>query len=79
MDEAIQRMTIDDQGLEKITEAIEQKAVLLDRCRAVSLRKHVQQLFESFKLLWNSLSEIPNLEQNTFLDYFECQQVDGND
>ncbi len=77
MNEAINRMTI-DQGLEKITEAVEQKAVLLDRGRAVSLRKHVQQLFDSFKLLWNSFSQIPNMEQNTFLDYFECQQVDGN-
>jgi len=71
------RMTI-DHGLNKIVEAVEQKAVLLDRGRAVSTREDVNQLFESFKSLWDRFSQIPNLEHKTFLGYFECQEVNLN-
>jgi len=75
--EEANRMTI-GRGLEKIAELAEQKAVLLDRGRVVSSRDHVDELFKSFKSLWDRFSQIPNLEQKTFLDYFECQQVNLN-
>ncbi len=71
------RMTI-DQGLSKMIELVEQKAVLLDRGRSVSTQEHVNQLFQGFKSLWDRFSHIPNLEHKTFLDYFECQEVNLN-
>jgi len=76
LDEA-NRMIIGD-GLEKMAEVVEQKAVLLDRGRTVSSREHVQQLFHGFKSLWDRFSQLPNLEHKTFIDHFECQQVDLN-
>lgn len=76
LDEA-NRMTI-GRGLKKIAELVEKKAVLLDRGRVVSSFDHVNELFQSFKSLWDRFSQIPNLEQKTFLDYFECQQVNLN-
>ena len=75
--EEASRMTI-SQGLDKIIEAVSQKAVLLDRGRPVSSGDQVNQLFRGLKQLWDSFSKLPNLEQKTFLDHFECQQIDIN-
>ena len=75
--EEASRMTI-SQGLDKIIEAVSQKAVLLDRGRPVSSGDQVNQLFRGLKQLWDSFSQLPNLEQKTFLDHFECQQIDIN-
>ena len=71
----VNQMTI-DQGLGKITEAIEQKSVLLDRGRAVSTREHVYQLFNSFKTLWDRFSNIRNLKRRTFLDITYSERFD---
>lgn len=73
--EEANRMTI-AQGLEKITDVVLQKVVLLDRGRPVATREHVMDLFEGFKQLWDRFSQLQNAEKKTFLDYFECQQVD---
>ena len=35
-------------------------------------------LFDGFKQLWARFSQLQNAEKKTFLDYFECQQVDAN-
>jgi len=75
--EEASRMSI-SQGLDKIIEAVSQKAVLLDRGRPVSSGDQVNQLFRGLKQLWDSFSQLPNLEQKTFLDHFECQQIDTN-
>ncbi|XP_057375006.1 uncharacterized protein LOC130695963 [Daphnia carinata] len=75
--EEANRMTI-AQGLEKITDIVMQKVVLLDRGRPVSKREHVMDLFDGFKQLWDRFSQLQNTEKKTFLDYFECQQVDIN-
>ena len=69
------RMNI-GQGLGKIIEAVSQKAVLLDRGRPVSSGDQVNQLFRGLKQLWDSFSQIANSEQKTFLDHFECQEID---
>ena len=71
------QMTI-GQGLEKITEMVEQKSVLLDRGRAVSTREQVYHLFEGFKMLWDRFSQIPNVGRQTFLDYIRCQGIAMN-
>ena len=75
--EEANRMTI-GQALDKICEAVEQKAILLDRGRAITTRPQVEQLFGHFKSLWDRFSQLPNAEQKTFLEYFECQQVNIN-
>ena len=75
--EEASRMSI-RQGLDKIIEAVSQKAVLLDRGRPVSSGDQVNQLFRGLKQLWDSFSQLPNLEHKTFLDHFECQQINEN-
>jgi hypothetical protein len=75
--EEANRMSI-AQGLEKITEIVSQKTIILDRGRPVSSRDHVMHLFDGFKQLWDRFSQLENAEKKTFLDYFECQQVDVN-
>ncbi|KAI9554203.1 hypothetical protein GHT06_019475 [Daphnia sinensis] len=75
--EEANRMTI-AQGLEKITDIVMQKVILLDRGRPVATREHVMELFDGFKQLWDRFSQLENAEKKTFLDYFECQQVDVN-
>ena len=64
------------QALDKIVNAVKNKAVLLDRGRAISSGAQVEQLFGAFKSLWDRFSQIPNAENKTFLDFIECQQVD---
>jgi hypothetical protein len=66
------------QGLEKMTEIVLQKPVILDRGRPVASQEHVMNLFDGFKQLWDRFSQLQNAEKKTFLDYFECQQVDAN-
>ena len=75
--EEANRMCI-EQGLDKIIDVVTQKAVILDRGRPIACRDHVLSLFDGFKQLWNSFSQLPNTGKKTFLDYFECQQVDIN-
>ena len=72
--EVVNRMSI-GQGLDMIGDAVTQKAVILDRGRPVATRDHVAQLFNGFKQLWDRFSQLQNGEKKTFLDYFECQQV----
>jgi hypothetical protein len=75
--EEANRMSI-AQGLEKITEIVSQKTIILDRGRPVASRDHVMHLFKGFKQLWDGFSQLENAEKKTFLDYFECQQVNVN-
>ncbi|EFX82471.1 hypothetical protein DAPPUDRAFT_101482 [Daphnia pulex] len=63
------------QGLEKMTEIVMEKGVILDRGRTVTSRDHVMKLFDGFKQLWDRFSQLENAANKTFLDYFECQQV----
>jgi hypothetical protein len=35
-------------------------------------------LFDGFKQLWDRFSQLGDVEKETFLAYFECQQVDVN-
>lgn len=66
------------QGLEKMVETVGRKAVTLDRGRPVKTKEHVMDLFDGFKQLWERFSHLQNAENKTFLDYFECQQIDAN-
>jgi hypothetical protein len=75
--EEANRMSI-AQGLEKMTEIVIEKEIILDRGRVVTSRDHVISLFNGFKQLWDQFSQLENAEKKTFLDYFECQQVDVN-
>ena len=75
--EDARRMTI-RQGLDKLIDAVRQKAVLLDRGRPVSSPDQVNKLFHGLKMLWDNFSHLPNLERKTFLEHFECQQVNIN-
>lgn len=75
--EEANRLTI-RQGLDKISEVVSKKAVIIDRGRPVSSVQHVTQLFDGFKQLWDRFSQLLNNGKQTFLDYFECQQVDIN-
>lgn len=63
-------------GIEKIIEILEEGAVILDRGRPVATGEQVRKLFFGFQQLWNCFSQIPNSEHKTFLEFFECQQVD---
>ncbi|KAI9554117.1 hypothetical protein GHT06_019389 [Daphnia sinensis] len=74
--EEANRITI-AQGLVKITDIVMQKMILLDRGCPVATREHVIDLFDGFKQLWDRFSQLQNAEKKTFLDYFECQQVDN--
>ena len=69
-----QQMSIAD-GLQRIIEFVETKAVILDRGRPVSSAEQVYNLFVGLKSLWDRFSQLPNAENKTFLDHFECQQV----
>ena len=71
------RMTI-GQGLEDIVKVVTQKAVILDRGHQVASRDHVMSLFDDFKQLWDRFGQLENAQNKTFLEYFECQQVDIN-
>ena len=71
------RMTIGD-GLEMIINVVTEKAVILDRGRPIASRDHVMNLFQDFKQLWDRFSQLENAAKKTFLDYFECQQIDVN-
>ncbi|KAI9554792.1 hypothetical protein GHT06_020069 [Daphnia sinensis] len=66
------------QGLDKLVETVSRKAVTLDRGRPVRTKQHVMDLFVGFKQLWERFSNLQNAENKTFLDYFECQQIDAN-
>ena len=66
------------QGLDKIIDVITQKAVILDRGRPIACHDHVLSLFDGFKQLSNRYSQLENTEKKTFLDYFECQQIEVN-
>ncbi len=63
------------QGLEKMTEIVMEKGIILDRGTTVTSRDHVMKLFDSFKQLWDRFSQLENAANKTFLDYFQCQQV----
>ena len=55
-----------------------QKTVILDRGRPVSSRDHVTHLFDGFQKLWSKFSQLPNTEKKTFLEVFECQEIEVN-
>jgi hypothetical protein len=75
--EEANRMSI-AQGLEKMAEIVTQKSIILDRGRPVASRDDVMNLFDGFKQLWDRFSQLQNAEKKSFLDYFECQQVNIN-
>ena len=65
-------------GLDQIVATVSQQAVLLDRGRTVSCFEDVACLFNGFKQLWDCFSQLQNTENRTFLDYFECRDIDLN-
>ena len=65
-------------GLRIIGEKVGEKAVVLDRGLSVGDAAHVRRLFDGLRQLWNAFSQMSDDDGRTFLDHFECQQVNVN-